>query len=201
VLEQIARRKPASAGRGWQLKPDIRIDFGREGGEPEDTRRQFGVAGVVFAGPERIADTLNPAKLDLALLALATGPHPFPKPLHVSTVRTGPSRDARLYVVGFPGRPGPGAEIDEVLRRVYGATFGVKRWAPGEVDHTVGEVEGDATPPRSFAHDASTLIGSSGSCVVDLADGETVIGLHFGGFARRENYAHALAIVLDGVTR
>ena len=45
-----------------------------------------------------------------------------------------------------------------------------------------------------ITHDASTLIGNSGSCVVDLSDsGKRVIGLHFGGFWRKENYAHAIA--------
>ena len=43
-------------------------------------------------------------------------------------------------------------------------------------------------------HDATTLGGSSGSCVVDFAnDGATVMGLHFGGKSRAENWAHALA--------
>jgi V8-like Glu-specific endopeptidase len=43
-----------------------------------------------------------------------------------------------------------------------------------------------------FSHDASTLGGNSGSCVVDLSqDGLRVLGLHFGGAARAQNWAHA----------
>lgn len=200
VLEAIARRAPRSAGGGWELRPGVRVDFGREHEEPEDPVRQFDVAGVAFAGPERIGLTLDLAKLDLALLELAPKRDAeFPRPLAMSADRSGPRRDSRLYVIGYPGRPEPGAEIDEVLRRLYASTFGVKRWAPGEVDRALGEVEGDATPARSFAHDASTLIGSSGSCVVDLVDGEAVVGLHFGGWSRFENYAHAVSQVLEGL--
>jgi V8-like Glu-specific endopeptidase len=46
-------------------------------------------------------------------------------------------------------------------------------------------------PGKDFSHDASTLGGNSGSCVIDL-DGGKVLGLHFSGRYRRSNKAVAL---------
>jgi V8-like Glu-specific endopeptidase len=45
-----------------------------------------------------------------------------------------------------------------------------------------------------FGHDATTLSGNSGSCVVDLGnDGRLVVGLHFAGVPKQANYAHSSA--------
>ena len=51
---------------------------------------------------------------------------------------------------------------------------------------------------RVFTHDASTLGGNSGSCVVEFrVQGKSVVGLHFGGAKRQENYAHSIARIED----
>lgn len=65
--------------------------------------------------------------------------------------------------------------------------------APGEVDLAMGEHNEDVKK-WIFTHDASTLWANPGSCVVDLgAEGTPVIGIHFGGGTRPENFAHAAA--------
>jgi V8-like Glu-specific endopeptidase len=69
----------------------------------------------------------------------------------------------------------------------------VKRFAPGEIDRALGSAA-DGTGETVFAHDATTLGGNSGSCVVDLGnDGRLVVGLHFAGIPKHANYAHANA--------
>jgi hypothetical protein len=193
VLEALAEPCPAAPG-GWRLKPGAAVDFRAEKDRAADPARIFSVAAVAWAAPEPIAGAVDPAKLDLALLRLAPGTGPFPPKLGLS--HTDPAADAALYVIGFPGRPAPGAESSAVLERLFAHTYGVKRWAPGQVELPLGAVAGDADPPWTFGHDASTLGGNSGACVVDLTDGETVIGLHFGGRRRLQNYAHAVSRIL-----
>ena len=81
----------------------------------------------------------------------------------------------RVYAVGYPvadsqWKPAP----LPILRRVFGqdASLGMKRFSPG----TIMEWETE----HQFHHDASTLRGSSGSCIVDFDD-HRVVGLHFSG--------------------
>lgn len=199
VLEALADPCPAAPG-GWRLKPGAGVDFRAEKDRDPDPARLFAVADVAWAGPEPIAGVVDPAKLDLALLRLAPGAGPFPAKLTLAAQGADPGTAASLYVVGFPGRPAPGAESSPVLERLFAHTYGVKRWAPGLVELKLGEVAGDADPPWTFGHDASTLGGNSGACVVDLTDGETVIGLHFGGRRRLQNYAHAVSRILPLLT-
>ncbi|MFN3615701.1 MAG: trypsin-like peptidase domain-containing protein [Rubrimonas sp.] len=193
VLEALADPCPAAPG-GWRLKPGAAVDFLAEKDRAPDPARVFAVAAVAWAAPDPIAGVVDPAKLDLALLRLAPGTGPFPPKLTLA--QADPAPDAALYVLGFPGRPAPGAESAAVLERLFAHVYGVKRWAPGHVELALGAVAGDADPQWTFGHDASTLGGNSGACVVDLADGETVIGLHFGGRRRLQNYAHAVARIL-----
>jgi endonuclease G len=67
---------------------------------------------------------------------------------------------------------------------VFGAddsTLGTKRLSPGTMTGWDGEAK--------FRHDASTLPGSSGSCIVDFESRE-VVGLHFAGsYQLRKNFA------------
>lgn len=78
-----------------------------------------------------------------------------------------------------------------MLAAIFKKTYGFKRWAAGYVQDEPGQVYGD---PNQWVHthDASTLGGNSGSCVVDFEDsGTRVVGLHFGSQRRVENFAHA----------
>jgi V8-like Glu-specific endopeptidase len=77
------------------------------------------------------------------------------------------------------------------MSSLFNDKFGVKRLAPGVVKTPVDEVAGD---PKKWicTHDASTLGGNSGSCIVDLSgDGLRVMALHFAGVNRAQNWAHA----------
>ena len=201
VLEAIATQD--GSGK-WVLNwPDsTTVDFDAEDGAT--TSRRFPVTGVAFAGPDAINLSINFAHLDMAVLRVdaAKGENGavFPAPLKIETNQAQPAIRRQLYVVGFPGQPrkwtfegtpAAGTETVEVLSTIFNSRFGVKRLAPGEATSAPGGLANDAKG-WVYAHDASTLGGNSGSCVVDLTDnGLKVIGLHFGGANRKQNWAHA----------
>jgi hypothetical protein len=199
VLQAIAVQ---GADSKWSLYQDTTVDFL---GEIDNLATQsFKITDVVFAGPTPILG-LDPKQLDVALLKIEplTAGAQLPNPVALSS-KSGPVSSRRdLFVVGFPaaadlyygsGDPTVGTEFASVLSSLFRDEFGVKRLAPGQIDAGIGTVD-DGGKQWAFEHDASTLAGNSGSMVTDFADGSTVIGLHFGGGPRRENYAHAFAML------
>jgi V8-like Glu-specific endopeptidase len=70
------------------------------------------------------------------------------------------------------------------MRSIFAGIYGVKRLQPGTIRTRLAL-------GSTIKHDASTLGGNSGSCVVDLESGK-VLGLHFAGKYRRYNTAIAL---------
>lgn len=199
VLQAIAVQGTDSK---WSLYQDTTIDFLGEIDNP--AMQSFKVQEVIFAGPDAILG-LDPKRLDVALLRIEPliAGATLPNPVTFSS-KAGPVSSRRdLYVVGFPaaadlyygsGDPAVGTEFASVLSSLFRDEFGVKRLAPGQIDAGIGTVD-DGGKRWAFEHDASTLAGNSGSLVADFADGSTVIGLHFGGGPRRENYAHAVAML------
>jgi Trypsin-like peptidase domain len=199
VLQTFAVQGPDGK---WSLYQDTTIDFLGEIDNP--ATQSFKVAEVVFAGPTPILG-LDPKQLDVALVKIEplTAGATLPNPVALSS-KSGPVSSPRdLYVVGFPaaadlyygsGDPAVGTEFAGVLSSLFRDEFGVKRLAPGQIDVGIGAVD-DGGKQWAFEHDASTLGGNSGSMVTDFGDGSTVIGLHFGGGPRRENYAHAFAML------
>ncbi len=92
--------------------------------------------------------------------------------------------DFNVYLVGYPASDNQGITPPEVLTRIFGDVFEVKRLQPGTMTAISSAL------PR-FSHDCSTLGGNSGSCVVAL-DTHQVIGLHFSGGYKESNFAVAL---------
>jgi hypothetical protein len=200
VLEAIADQAKDGS---WKFKGDASIDFIAE--QDNAATLLCNITSVLFAGPEPINEEIDPKKLDLALLEIGSpaGGKTLPEPLTISTKSGIVTTPRDLYVVGFPaqaglyfgaGDPDVGTEYAKVLTSIFADEFGVKRLAPGHVDAGLGSVA-DGGKNWAFEHDASTLGGNSGSCIVDFGDGLSVIGLHFGGGPRHENYAHALAVL------
>lgn len=202
VLEEIATQD--AAGK-WTLNwPDATtIDFIAEDGAPASTK--FKVTGVAFAGPDPIKRIVNFAHLDMAILRVDPGSdpaHTFPKAVTLESDVLQPKSRRDLYVVGFPGQPKTwsfggtpiaGTETAEVMSTLFDNKFGSKRLAPGSVKIAAGDVPNDANK-WICAHDASTLAGNSGSCIVDLTGGGLrVVALHFAGVNREQNWAHVVA--------
>lgn len=152
-------------------------------GEPYRPRVDFKEEHVQVTPFEaRVTKVLHIAGLDdnapdVAFLALAppagrTLPPPIP-------LFDGPPQEAQVVaVVGYPAEDPRNDLADQA--RLFGGVFDVKRLAPGLVMGTV-----DASV---FKHDCTTLGGSSGSVVVDVATG-SALGLHFAGEFLDANYA------------
>lgn len=181
----------------WEFlgQPSITFDA-----DPQNHRaRQFRLKRVLQAGAEFIDPlAVDYNKLDYAILECE--PHeslPFPKPLELESDADKVAVGRPVYVLGYAGKPKPGLYKSAVLQLLFKYRYGVKRFAPGEIDRTFGTVA-DNTGETVFTHDATTLGGNSGSCVVDLGnDGRLAVGLHFAGRAMKANYAHSNARLRD----
>jgi V8-like Glu-specific endopeptidase len=205
VLEAIATQDAIT--RAWTLRwPDATsVNFLGEDAAAPAPATQFKVTGVAFAGPDPINGTVNFAHLDMAVLRVdpaSDSNNAFPKPVTLETDTTRPVAEGKLYVVGFPGQPkiwvfggtpATGHETTQVISDLFNNKFGVKRLAPGTIKVGAGKIAND---PKGWicAHDASTLGGNSGSCIVDLSgDGLRIVALHFAGLNREQNWAHVAA--------
>lgn len=185
----------------WQFKGSATITFDAE---PDESRTQsFALSPtVVAAGDSPIPTTmLDFALFDFAVLECGS-PDGLPPALSLESDADKLFVDRPVYTVGYPARPGTGSYESEVLERLFAHRYGVKRFAPGLIDQKLGGQFGDSER-ISVGHDATTLGGSSGCCVVDLQnDGHLVAGLHFGGGRGFRNWAHStarLAESLDGI--
>ncbi len=162
---------------------DLREEFTVDG-TPEEF--EIGVDQVVY-----LADLTDAQAPDLAVLRLSPGQGAIlPPPIPFVDVPLDAGRD--LAVVGYPAEDPLGVPSAAVARRVFGGIYGVKRFSPGKI----------GAPPEgawAFAHDATTLGGSSGSVVLDLETGGA-IGVHFAGALERTNYAVRGAYVLEALT-
>lgn len=182
----------------------ITLDLHVEEGAPPDPSARIAVEAVFQASPDMINNTLNLANLDAAILKLGAD---GPPPLTASTTLTPPVGEPRIHVIGHPKRPNlptddvaPAESLrmtTAVLALVFGDGFGIKRWSPGLIDVGPSTLPGDING-RVMAHDCSTLEGNSGSPVLDLsAIFDRVLGVHYGGKFKRENYAHPTANIRD----
>jgi len=191
VLEFLAGGPDPQPDGSWRFLKPVTIDFAAEFERARE--RSFKVTGVKFASPDRINRVLKPSNLDVALLTVETnnGVEDLPPPLPLSRRIKALDPQSEVYVMGYPARPND--EFGEVLMKVFRDEFFVKRFAPGFVEATPDQVD-DGGQGRVFTHDSSTLGGNSGSCVIEFRiQGRAAVGLHFGGLARKENFAHSLA--------
>jgi hypothetical protein len=197
VLQAISSGRQHADG-SWQLKPNISIDFGHEfrGRESVGPRK---VVEVLFAGSKEINPvSIDHAKLDLALLELEPGNGQAPKPLPLELAPDWGQPDTIIFICGYPGNPGAGAETASLLERLFRSTYGCKRLAPGYVTKKASDLPAG---PRNWtlAHDGTTLGGNSGSGVFVMGRGTIAAGLHYGGRRSdpRENWCHILGLTLD----
>jgi V8-like Glu-specific endopeptidase len=192
VLQGLARQENSGA---WTFRGQPTITFDAN---PKQSRaRQFEIRKkVVLAGPDPI-DLLRSDynKLDFAVLECApsAGTPAFPAPLPLESDADKIVVGRPIFTLGYPARPKYDRYGGDVLSRLFQRRYGVKRFAPGEIDRGLGSAA-ERTGEAVFTHDSTTLAGNSGSCVVDLGnDGRLVVGLHFAGSAKEANYAHSNA--------
>ena len=197
VLQELAAPVPRRNGPDrWILtKSDPVIDFA-EDPSSATTASKFGIVEVVGAGDKDIDPyLLDFAKLDVALLRVETvnaAGSKLPDPIKL--VKTANASDARRQVltIGYPAAPTSlprirdnvvDMEILTRLEQIFGASYGRKYLAPGEIMKRGGSI---------FYYDATTLAGCSGSAVLRTDVSFDALGLHFGGKWRTANYAHDL---------
>jgi serine protease len=210
VLEVIAAPVPTSTRpKGWVLAQEgVTIDFIREHGSTKSL--QFAVKEVVFAGPTPTNDTdfVDFTDLDMAILRIETvNSEGQPSPPPLSFLKGEPAGHASqdVLIIGYPAQPASlpldsegklRRDVIDALVRIFGLRYGVKYLSPGAVTAPPGSLQGDPLQ-WVLSHDATTLGGNSGSCVIRYGPQPGIIGLHFAGEFERANYAHAIKRVLD----
>ena len=172
----------------WQIDPNATIKF---------ADHRFEIANdVLFAG-EGDVSRVDFKNIDMAVLRCLEVGTDFPEPLKLKRNAADIMVGRYSYVMGFPGRPGPGYEDFPILKKLFNLQYGVKRISPGEIDATIGDLEDDINN-SVIQHDCKTLGGNSGSPIIDFDEtGRGVFGIHFAGAKRVANYAHALAVFKD----
>ncbi|HJZ54194.1 MAG TPA: serine protease, partial [Gemmataceae bacterium] len=192
-------------GTGWLLAEDVVVTNRHVAAEFAALSISGGRRSFVFKRGWPPGDNVRmAARVDFRRELQATGSRPFAvkEVLHIEdddgpdfaflrVERTGiggrltpflrPAADAataQQYVatVGYPAADSRIPE-QELMSRLFGDKYNVKRLAPGQVQRLADEL---------VMHDCSTLGGNSGSPIVDLATGD-VLGLHFSGVFLREN--------------
>lgn len=149
-----------------------RIDFREEENsvEPFEVR----IIEVLYIAPDDQAATTYP---DIAFVRVEHADNrPLPPPI---ALFGGGARKAQVVAaIGYPAQDPYNPIADQL--RIFGGRFDVKRLAPGEV---MRRLDAD-----TFTHDCTTLGGSSGSVILDVATG-AALGLHFSGAYKDANYA------------
>ena len=207
---RVDRGRPPHAGTGFLVGDGVLMTnchVARQIADPDDGWKLIpGFSPTVSFAPDPDAPGAAAAhpiecvigvhdRLDLALLRV--GGSGLPAPLTLASKPPEPLEGHSAYVIGYPAR-NAGQQEPWLAQLVFGNRYGIKRLQPGAA------LRADVGPPLTerpcshrstaadvFHHDASTLGGNSGSCVVDLAT-HHVIGLHFAGAHRRYNDAVAL---------
>lgn len=98
--------------------------------------------------------------------------------LHLMATTPDPTVGAKIGVLGHPHFDSRRDPFPQHFG--FGDQYGVKRFSPGLI-RVVEERRWLEHDVEVFLHDASTLSGSSGSCILNLQTKE-VLGLHFGGW-------------------
>lgn len=133
---------------------------------------------------------------DIALLRLGTAVASSRSPLQLSVETITGTQNRPSVVIGYPGSTyrDPHSWQEETALRIFGNGLkeSVKRVSPGNCQ------PGKADRKLGRRHDCTTLPGSSGSPVIDLAGG-SVIGIHYHGIRDgvQLNWYFAFADVRD----
>lgn len=184
-------------GTGWLMREDVLVTnrhvaeafVTRAGGELSFS---MGAASRVSASVDFLQELGNHATSIFQLVEpLFVQPEPGPDVAFFRVAMTSgngglaapialgkPRETLNAAVIGYPAFDSRIPDI-ELMERIYGRIYNKKRLAPGGITQIDRE---------RVLHDCTTLGGNSGSAVLDLDTGEA-IGLHFGGWFLKTNYA------------
>jgi len=158
------------------------------------TFHRSGQTGQPGGGDTRVekAIYIHRGDADIALLRLRNKVSSRRSPLQLSLAKITGTQNRPSVVIGYPGSTylDPYSWQEEAALPIFGNGLkeSVKRVSPGYCQ------PGDADPQLGRRHDCSTLPGSSGSPVIDLA-GEAVTGIHYHGTrdGEQQNWYFAFA--------
>ncbi|MFN0250945.1 MAG: trypsin-like serine peptidase [Kofleriaceae bacterium] len=163
----------AASANSWEHAPPI-LELKGElpfSGEAPPPPVQAKIVRVVSHHPE----------VDFAILELDAMPAGSTV-LALSTTEPTTFKDRPVFALGYPTQDTQSTS-QVLFERIFGsdpAVLGRKRFSPGKLTGWRDE--------KTFQHDASTLAGSSGSCIVDF-EKRHVLGIHFSGRVGRQNNA------------
>jgi V8-like Glu-specific endopeptidase len=193
VLQALATQKQSGE---WQFLGEPSITF--DANPDKSRKRRVKIRKkVIRTGTQPIdRHAIDYKKLDFAILECEVSDEDrLPEPLLLESDADKVAVGRPIFTIGYPANPGYGAYASDVLQKLFQYRYGVKRFAPGEIDRGLGTAA-DGTGETVFTHDSTTLGGNSGSCVVDLGnDGRLVVGLHFAGAPKKANFAHSNALL------
>jgi hypothetical protein len=175
---RLARRVPGTSAARLKTDLEITLDFTFDNGPKRIVT--YSVIEVPFVSAER--DPIDVAVLRVQPLDVAD--RAKPNPLQVCSAAFDIDH---LYVVGHPGRM---PSVPERVRAVFGSPDERKRVSFGQV------MNGAAAGPGEVLHDASTIGGYSGGCVLGFLSRE-VRALHYFG----DPVAGNRAITADALLR
>jgi S1-C subfamily serine protease len=153
------------AGASWKFTSGVsaQVDYKEE--YQRDLSREFKVTDILG-----IHQTYDMALLKVAMKSKGKK---APAPLPIASSKPKATKDGDVVVVGYPAYDSRNGHAE--MLEIFSNIFNVKRLQPGKSTGLTSQGK-----QSILGHDASTLGGNSGSCVVDLESGK-VIGLHFGG--------------------
>jgi hypothetical protein len=175
---RLARRIPGTTTARLKTDLEVTLDFAFDNGPSRTVR--YCVLEVPFVAGE--SDPVDVAVLKVARTADSAA---APAPLVVSRATVFDAE--QLYVVGHPGRM---PAVPERVLAVFGNPDERKRVSFGEI------MDGAAPVAGEVVHDASTIGGFSGGCVLGFLSQE-VRGLHYYG----DTSAGNRAITADALRR
>lgn len=200
VLESIAVELKTAQESHWVFSDQgASIDFSDMG----LAGSAFEITKVIFADPSPINGRVNLNRLDLVVLEIEGHSGNLPKPLVLSPMPNMLQEEQRLFVIGYPAEPSPSDFVDPerqhseeqvaaALGRIFGISYGSKHLSPGAIIKGTGELTNDSRN-WAFAHDATTLGGSSGSMIMLIGSDEKVAGIHFAGKVLSQNLSHQIS--------
>ena len=171
----LARRVSGAATTArFRTDMEVRIDFAHDNGPSRNM--VYAVEDIPFVSEEE-----DP--VDVALIRVKPTPTqscPMPRPLSLANDGL---TSSYVYVVGHPGAV---SKVPASVMAVFGTPDERKRVSFGEV------MKGSAQPERELLHDASTIGGYSGGCVLAFGS-EAVAALHYYGHPLSGNRAFTAA--------